>query len=52
MPVSMPLAHAGHWYEWIPFLLPVVIVLAASIRAIIHQRREEREREASAKNEG
>ena len=43
----LPLAHAGHWFEWIPYLLPVVIVLAASGRAILHQRREEREREAA-----
>ncbi|HEX6586523.1 MAG TPA: hypothetical protein VF052_07195 [Solirubrobacterales bacterium] len=46
-----PLAHGGHWYEWVPYLIPVVIVLAASIRAFAHQRREQREREMAAKNE-
>jgi uncharacterized membrane protein (DUF2068 family) len=41
----IPLAHAGHWYEWVPFLIPVVIVLAVSIRALIQQRHEQRKRE-------
>jgi hypothetical protein len=41
----IPLAHAGHWYEWIPYWIPVVIVLALSIRALIKQRHEQRKRE-------
>lgn len=47
MPLDVPLAHTGHWYAWIPYLIPVVIVLAASGRAILHQRREQRERETA-----
>ena len=43
MPTNVLLAHAGHWYEWVPYLIPVVIVLIASARAFIHQRRERRE---------
>jgi hypothetical protein len=43
MPTAVLLAHVGHWYEWIPFLIPVVIVLFAAARAFIQQRREQRE---------
>jgi hypothetical protein len=37
-----PLAHLGHWYLWVPYLVPVVIVLGASYRAFRQQRRENR----------
>jgi hypothetical protein len=43
MATDVLLAHIGHWYEWVPYLIPVVIVLIASARAFIHQRRERRE---------
>lgn len=46
MPASLPLAHLGHWYLWIPYALPVLIVLAASLSAFRQQRRENREAEA------
>ena len=36
------LAHVGHWYLWVPYVIPVVIVLAASFRAFRQQRREDR----------
>lgn len=36
------LAHVGHWYLWVPYLVPVVIVLGASLRAFRQQRREDR----------
>jgi hypothetical protein len=36
------LAHVGHWYLWVPYLIPVAIVLGASFRVIRQQRREER----------
>jgi cytochrome c-type biogenesis protein CcmH/NrfF len=48
MPVILPLAHLGHWYLWIPYVIPVVIVLAASLHAFRQQRREDRERERSS----
>jgi hypothetical protein len=51
MDFEAPLAHAFHWWEWIPYLIPVVVVLGVSIRAIVHQRREEREREVAAEND-
>jgi hypothetical protein len=37
------LAHIGHWWTWVLYLFPVVVVLAASARALIEQRREDRE---------
>ena len=41
---AIPLAHLGHWYLWIPYVIPVLIVLGASLRACRQQRREDRER--------
>lgn len=37
------LAHASHWAMWVLYLVPVVIVLAATVKAFVDQRREERE---------
>jgi hypothetical protein len=45
----MPLlAHLSseHWWTWILYLVPVLIVLGASIRALVEQRREDREAES------
>jgi hypothetical protein len=39
----LPVAHVGHWYLWIPYAIPVLIVLAASLRAFRQQRAEDRE---------
>ena len=39
------LAHVGHWYLWVPYLVPVLIVLGASYRAFKQQRREDRDRD-------
>jgi hypothetical protein len=40
---ALPLiAHVGHWYLWVPYVIPVVIVLGASLRAFRQQRRENR----------
>ncbi|MGH2923260.1 MAG: hypothetical protein ACRDKH_04440 [Solirubrobacterales bacterium] len=33
------LAHAGHWLLWVLYLVPVLIVLAATIRAFREERR-------------
>jgi hypothetical protein len=49
MGVAVPLAHLGHWYLWIPYVIPVVVVLAASLRAFKQQRREDRDREGVEK---
>jgi hypothetical protein len=45
----LPLAHLGHWYLWIPYVIPVVVVLAASLHAFRRQRREDRDRESVEK---
>ena len=37
-----PLAHVGHWAMWALYLVPVLIVLGASVNALIQQRRENR----------
>jgi hypothetical protein len=42
MAALSPLAHLGHWYLWVPYLIPVLIVLGASYRAFRQQRREDR----------
>jgi hypothetical protein len=36
------IAHVGHWYLWVPYAIPVLIVLGASFRAFKQQRREDR----------
>jgi hypothetical protein len=49
MSTVIPLAHLGHWYLWIPYVIPVVVVLAASLYAFRQQRREDRDRESAEK---
>jgi heme exporter protein D len=41
----VPLAHLGHWYLWVPYAIPVVVVLGASVHALRQQRREDAARE-------
>jgi hypothetical protein len=36
------IAHVGHWYFWVPYAIPVAIVLGASFRAFRQQRRDDR----------
>jgi hypothetical protein len=45
MSLDVPVAHLGHWYLWIPYVIPVLVVLAASLHAFRQQRREDRERD-------
>ncbi|MGA8217239.1 MAG: hypothetical protein WB771_01630 [Solirubrobacterales bacterium] len=45
MNALLPLAHLGHWYLWIPYAIPVIVVLAASLHAFRQQRREDRDGE-------
>jgi hypothetical protein len=42
---TVPLAHLGHWYLWVPYAIPVVVVLGASVHALRQQRREDAARE-------
>jgi len=41
--MSPPLAHASHWALWVLYLAPVLIVLAATLRAFVQARREQRD---------
>jgi hypothetical protein len=41
------LAHVGHWYMWVLYAVPVLVVIAASVHALIDQRREDHERGAA-----
>jgi cytochrome c-type biogenesis protein CcmH/NrfF len=50
MSLDPPIAHLGHWYLWIPYVIPVVVVLAASLHAFRQQRREDRDRESVEKS--
>jgi hypothetical protein len=43
MSAVIPIAHVGHWYLWIPYMIPVLVVLAASLHAFRQQRREDRD---------
>ena len=43
MSAALPLAHLGHWYLWVPYMIPVLVVLAASLHAFRQQRREDGE---------
>lgn len=36
------LAHAGHWAAWLLYLVPVLVVLGATLNAMLKQRREGR----------
>jgi hypothetical protein len=49
MSAAVPLAHLGHWYLWVPYMIPVVVVLAASLHAFRQQRREDREHDQGDK---
>ena len=46
MSVLPLLAHIGHWYMWVLYAVPVLVVIAASVHALVDQRREDRERRA------
>ena len=39
------LAHAGHWALWVLYSVPVLVVLGASLNALLAQRRESREQQ-------
>ena len=51
MSLQPPLAHLGHWYLWAPYMVPVLVVLAAVGRAVWSERREQR-REAAGNGNG
>jgi len=38
--MNLLLAHAGHWAIWVLYAVPVLIVLGATAKAFVDQRRE------------
>lgn len=40
--LNLPLAHFGHWYWVLLFMLPAILVLAGAIRTAILERRKAR----------
>ncbi len=41
--LSLPLAHLGHWYWMLLFMLPGILVLGGAIRTALAERRKARE---------
>jgi hypothetical protein len=37
------LAHTGHWALWVLYAVPVIVVLAATGKAFVDAKREQRE---------
>jgi heme exporter protein D len=44
----LPLAHVGHYFIWVLYAVPVLIVTVAIVRSMIVQRRWERDEEERA----
>jgi hypothetical protein len=36
---ALPLAHVGHWWTYILYAVPVIIVLASVVTTLIKERR-------------
>jgi hypothetical protein len=43
MDAPLLLAHIGHWWTWLLYLPPVLIVLYSIVRTVITERRKARE---------
>ena len=41
--VLLPLAHVGHWWTYILYAVPVIIVLGSVVNTMIKERRERRD---------
>lgn len=46
--IAIPLAHVGHWWGYILYAVPALIVFVATIHSLITQRRERRAEEREA----
>jgi hypothetical protein len=44
----LPLAHVGHYWIWVLYAVPILIVAAAIVKSMIAQRRWERDEEERA----
>ena len=43
--LEMPLAHLGHWWLYVLYAVPVIIVLASVVTTTLRQRRSSRDGE-------
>jgi hypothetical protein len=41
--ITPPLAHVGHWWTYVLYAVPVIIVLASVVMTLIRERRERRD---------
>jgi hypothetical protein len=41
--IAIPLAHLGHWWTYLLYAVPVIIVLASVVVTLIRERRERRD---------
>jgi hypothetical protein len=39
----LPVAHLGHWWTYVLYAVPVLIVLASVVMTLVKERREERD---------
>ncbi|MGZ5313974.1 MAG: hypothetical protein ACXWEA_07190 [Solirubrobacterales bacterium] len=39
---AIPLAHVGHWWGYVLYAVPALIVLFATVQSLIAQRRQRR----------
>jgi hypothetical protein len=37
--IALPLAHLGHWWTYVLYAVPVIIVLASVVSSLVKQRR-------------
>jgi cytochrome c-type biogenesis protein CcmH/NrfF len=42
-PLLIPLAHVGHWWTYVLYAVPVIIVLVSVALTVLRQRREGRD---------
>lgn len=43
--LEIPLAHVGHWWLYVLYAVPVIIVLASVVTTTLRQRRSSRDEE-------
>ncbi len=49
--MTLPLAHAGHWF-WIAYLIPVLVVVGGIVKSTFSQRRRQGDGATPAERKG
>ncbi len=39
--IALPLGHVGHWWTYLLYVVPVVVVLASVVIAVVRDRRRD-----------